>query len=95
MKTKLSRYDLERITSEAIQLYFPNSSAVNSWIQQSMADRLRCDSNDIAVDSNLVRVAKNLTELVDRFDAIAQLIYLPETTPSSGETIDISPMLDT
>ena len=95
MKTKLSRYDLERITSEAIQLYFPNSDAVNSWIISRMAATLRCEEFDIVGDIALKSVAKELTELVDWFDSIARVIYLPETTPSSGETIDISPMLDT
>lgn len=78
-KTELSRYDLERIVGEAIQLHFDSPFSCRSWIAERMADKLRIPT--IEGDARYRTVATELANVTDHFRKVAETIYLDITTP--------------
>ena len=77
---KLSRYDLERIFGEAIQLHFNSWDGCRSWMRERMAMVKRCSDSDLSKSENAV--ADELVELVRDFSNVSQQIYDPDFTHS-------------
>ena len=81
---KLSRYDLERILGEAIQLHFNSWDGCGSWIQERMAMVKRCSTDDLSVAECIM--ADKLLALVREFNFASKQIYDPDFT--HGEDLE-------
>lgn len=80
-KTALSRYDLDWIVGEAIQLHFHSQSDCRAWIAERMADNLRIPT--IEESAQLCEVADGLASVTDHWREVAEKIYLDMVTPES------------
>ena len=81
MKTKLSRFDLEEIIGEAIQIRHQNWAGCVDWIIARMACKLHCSEESIVDNEKLITVAHCLGDVAKAFDEVAKELYLPEVTP--------------
>ena len=70
---KLSRYDLERIFGEAIQLHFNSWDGCAAWIVERMAMVKRCSEDDLSYREH--KIADELMDLVREFDNVSKSVY--------------------
>ena len=70
---KLSRYDLERIFGEAIQLHFNSWDGCAAWIGERMAMTKRCSEDDLSFRE--LKIADELMELVRDFSNVSKSVY--------------------
>ena len=72
---QLSRYELERIMAEGVQLHFDSDAGIESWVSLQLSYRLVITSDEAEEDSELAKLAEGLAKLIIGFDKVVKKTY--------------------